>query len=57
MTFGCPTDEYYQILSTTSLSNAVWEVYPGSVSVVGSQGYFNGLATDAPRYFRILCTP
>jgi Tol biopolymer transport system component len=48
---------FYQVLSTTNLSDQAWEVFPGNVSVIGSQGYFNGLATDAPRYFRILCTP
>ena len=31
----------YQILSTTNLSNPVWQVFPASVGANGSQRYFN----------------
>ena len=45
----------YQVLSTTNLSNPVWQVFPASVGANGSQRYFNVPAADSQRYFRILC--
>ena len=44
----------YQVLSTTNLSNPVWQVFPGSAAVIGNQGYFNVQVADSERYFRIL---
>jgi hypothetical protein len=45
----------YQVLSATNLSNPVWQVFPASIGVNGSQRYFNVQATDSQRFFRILC--
>jgi Bacterial TSP3 repeat len=46
----------YQVLTTAELSNPDWQVVPGSVGVVGGQGYFTVSAIESQRYFRILCT-
>jgi Tol biopolymer transport system component len=45
----------YQVLSATNLSNPVWQVFPASIGVNGSQRYFNVQATNSQRYFRVLC--
>jgi Tol biopolymer transport system component len=55
LSWNAVSGKNYQVLSATNLSNPVWQVFPASIGVNGSQRYFNVQATNSQRYFRILC--